>query len=307
MKNSRQEAESWEVEGKKLLLHHLDKVYWPGGESGADPGSKSWTKGDMCKYYREVASSLLPYLRNRPVTLRVFPEGIHGFNYYRRSMPDQAPDWIQWTPYEAETRERTLHLPLLQDLASLLWFADKAAIELHLWGASLPDLSRPDLAIFDLDVEKGVSPNRVGEAALCLRELLEEEGREGYVKTSGGDGMHVFVPLDGHQTFDEVRDWVKSLGGILEKRHPKLMALARGKTHKGDRVTVDYAQNSMGRNTAAPYTLRARPGAPVSTPLLWKEVEAGGLVPGDFNIATVPSRLQKMGDPWKGLGFNAKG
>ncbi len=301
MKKESQGTESWVLGGRELTLHHLDKVYWPVQKGESSGLGEGWTKGDMCRYYRDVAPFVLPYLKDRPATLRVFPEGIHGFNYYRRSMPAKAPDWIQWTSYEAETRDRILHLPLLQDVASLLWFADKAAIELHMWGAKLPDLSRPDLAIFDLDVGKGVSPRRVLDAALCLRGLLKEEGREGFPKTSGGDGMHVFVPLEKEQSFESVREWVKGLGETLEMRHPQLIALARGKTHAGKRVTVDYAQNSKGRNTAAPYTLRARPGAPVSTPLRWEEVEKGGFVPGDFNIATVPERLKKMGDPWDGM------
>ena len=305
MKNGGQGTESWEVGSRELILHHLDKVYWPVEKGRPSRGKKAWTKGDMCRYYRDVAPFLLPYLKDRPTTLRVFPEGIHGFNYYRRSMPEKAPGWIQWTPYQAETRDRILHLPLLQDLPSLLWFADKAAIELHLWGAKLPDLDQPDLAVFDLDVGKGVSPKRVWEAALCLRELLKEEGETGFPKTSGGDGMHVFVPIEKRQSFEAVREWVKSLGETLERRHPQLIALARGKTHAGKRVTVDYAQNSKGRNTAAPYTLRARAGAPVSTPLFWEEVEEGGFEPGDFNIATVPERLKNLGDPWKGLGLSS--
>ncbi len=300
MTTRKNRTESWVIEGRKLLLHHLDKVYWP-REEVAGEVLPAWTKGDMCRYYREVGPYLLPYLAGRPVTFRVFPEGIHGFNYYRRSLPDKAPPWIQWTPYEAETKKRTLQLPLLQDLPSLLWFADKAAIELHSWSAKLPDLERPDLAIFDLDIGKGMPPRRVQEAALHLRDLLLEEGKLGYPKTSGGDGMHVFVPLEKGQSFAQVREWAKGIGETLARRHPDLMTPAKGKTHTGERVTVDYAQNSKGRNTAAPYTLRARPGAPVSMPLSWEEVERGGFGPRDFNISNVPERLKKRGDPWKEL------
>jgi bifunctional non-homologous end joining protein LigD len=302
VKEPNQGTESWEIEGKKLLLHHLDKVFWPVEESRKAKGQAARTKGDMCRYYRKVAPYLLPYLKDRPVTLRIFPEGIHGFNYYRRSLPKDSPSWIQWTPYEAETKKRILHLPLLEDLPSLLWFADRAAIELHIWGAKLPDLGQPDIAVFDLDVGERVSPKRVLEAVICLGDLLKEEGKVGYPKTSGGTGMHVFVPLGIGQSFSSVREWVKGMGAILEQRHPSLIALARGKTHRDKLVRVDYAQNSKGRNTAAPFTLRARPGAPVSMPLTWEEVEEGGLDPLDFNIASAPERLQKMGDPWKGWG-----
>ncbi len=282
-------SEEWQVDGHVVRISNPDKPYWP--EDGL-------TKGDMLRYYLAVAPVLLPYFRDRPVTLRVFPDGIHGFSYYRRDLPEHAPPWLRSVSYRPETSDESIQLPLVDDAAGLLWLANQGSIEFHLWASRLPDLGRPDMAIFDLDPGEGATFKDVLQAALLLREALDRQGMEAYAKTSGGRGLHVYVPCPSPdcRSFDEVRGWVKGLAEKLAEAHPRLIAVARGPTHRGRRITVDYAQNSVGRNTAAPYTLRARPGAPVSTPLAWHEVEEGLIRPSDLTLRTVPPRLEQMGD-----------
>lgn len=268
-----------------------EKLFWP--EDGL-------TKTDMLRYYEQVAPALLAHCRGRPVTLHVFPDGISGTSFYRRDLPENAPTWMRSVDYQPETTGRTIQLPLIHSRAGLLWFAGEGSIEFHLWPCRRPRLDRPDQAIFDLDPGEGATFADVRRAALHLRGALEQLGLRSYPKTSGGRGLHVYLPLARRYTFDVVRAWVKALAEQLAASHPRLVAVAHGATHKGRQVTIDHAQNSVGRNTAAPYTLRAYRAAPVSTPLTWDEVEVGRLVPADLTLRTVPERLQRRGDLFAG-------
>ncbi|MBU0496200.1 MAG: non-homologous end-joining DNA ligase [Chloroflexi bacterium] len=279
---------TWTVAGRSVSLSHLDKVFWP---------QDGLTKGDMLRYYQAVAPVMLPYFKDRPVTLRVFPDGIPGFSYYRRDRPDNAPAWLRSVDYDPETAPEVIQLPLVDDAAGLIWLANQGSLEFHLWAARAPDLAEPDQVIIDLDPGDEAPFGDVLQAALRLQEALERRGGlRGYPKTSGGRGLHVYLPLAPGYTFDAVRDWVKDLAGQLAAAHPDLIAVAHGATHRGRQVTIDHAQNSIGRNTAAPYTLRARPGATVSAPLTWDEVADGQVRPSDLTLRTVPDRTQRMGD-----------
>ncbi len=282
-------TESIAVEGRTLVVTHPDKCYWP------DDGLR---KRDMVDYYRRMAPVLLPYFRDRPVTLHLFPRGIGGPSFYRRSLPDDAPDWLRSVDYVTATHPHRVRLPVVDDAASLLWLANLGAVEFHLWASRAGRLEQPDWAIFDLDPGEGTPFERVLHAALALRERLEAAGWRGVAKTSGGRGVHVYVPLSPGHTYEAVRARVRAISDALCADHPELFAPAHGSTHTGDRVTIDAAQNGIGRNTAAPYTLRARPGAPVSTPLRWEEVERGDLRPGDFTLRSVPDRVREIGDPF---------
>jgi bifunctional non-homologous end joining protein LigD len=281
-------SETWQLGDQSVQVTHLERVYWP---------QAGFTKGDLLGYYRQVAPVLLPHLKDRPVTLRVYPQGVEGASYYLRDCPEQAPHWLRRVQYQPKTVGHPVPLPLIDTTAGLLWFANQGAIEFHLWGSHLPDLTQPDLAIFDLDTGEKASFDAVREAALRLHDALEQAGVSGYPKTSGGGGLHVFVPLAHGHTFERVRAWVKGVGQQLASSSPELIALAHGATHQGGRVRVDYAQNSVGRNTAAPYTLRARPAHPtVSTPLTWKELEEGDLHPADLTPQMVLERVGQLGD-----------
>ena len=283
----RQTSETRLVGRRDLEGSHLDKVFWP---------KEGLTKRDMLRYYQAVAPTMLSHLQDRPLTLRVFPDGISGFSYYRRDAPEHAPPWLRLVDYHPETTDKVIQLPLVDDVAGLVWLANEGAIEFHPWASRAPHLSEPDMAIIDLDPGDEASFSDVLAAALRLRDVLETLGLHGYPKTSGGRGLHVYLPLAPGHTLEEVRTWVRTVAEQLAAAHPKLIAVAHGATHRGRQVTIDHAQNSIGRNTAAAYTLPAQPGAPVSAPLTWAEVEEGQLRPSDLTLSTLPSRLQEKGD-----------
>ncbi len=281
-------SETWQLGSQSVQVAHLEKPYWP--ETG-------FTKGDMLHYYRQIASVALPHFKDRPVTLRVYPQGVAGTSYYLRDCPDTAPVWLRRVKYHPKTATHLVHLPLIDNTAGLIWFANEGAIEFHLWSSHVPDLTKPDQAIFDLDPGDAASFNDIREAALRLHEKLEQQGVRGYPKTSGGRGLHIYVPLAAGYSFARVRTWTKALGQQLATTYPDLVAIAHGPTHQGGRVTIDYAQNSIGRNTAAPYTLRAStPHPTVSTPLTWEELDAGNIHPADLTPQAVLERVQRLGD-----------
>jgi bifunctional non-homologous end joining protein LigD len=281
-------SETWGSGNQAVKVSHLEKLYWP---------EAKFSKGDMLHYYQQIAPVALPYFIDRPVTLRVFPAGVSGESYYLRDCPDSAPDWLRRIEYRPKTVTHQVPLPLIDNVAGLIWFANQGAIEFHLWGSRVPRLTQPDQAIFDLDAGDRTSFDAAREAALRLHDRLEKAGMKSCPKTSGRHGLHIYVPLAARYTFGQVRGWVKAVGQQLASDYPNLISMAGGPTHRGDRVTVDAAQNSIGRNTAAPYTLRAStPHPTVSTPLTWEELEAGTIHPADLTPDVVLARVQQLGD-----------
>ncbi len=282
--------ERWRLSGREVVVKNLKKLFFP--ESGLK-------KGDLLSYYREVAPFMLPHLQGRPLTLYQCPDGIQGHCFFRRKLPDYAPPWFPRVLHNPKTKTGRVPLILVEDEAQLIWLANQAAIEFHAWNARLPALDRPDRLVLDLDPGE-VGFDRVLEAALAVRETLEQLGLSAWPKTSGGRGLHLLVPLAPEKTHAEVRAWARAFAEELEAKYG-FIRLPKGRSHEGPGVQIDYAQNGYGRNTAAPYTVRARPGAPVSTPLSWEEVEAGGVRPEDFTPKTVPERLKSTGDPMAGI------
>lgn len=287
-------TEVWQVEGHALELTHLDKLFWP------DAG---FTKRDMLRYYQQIAPTALPHFQDRPVTLRVFPETAASGSFYQRERQAYAPPWLASASYQPRSsatgagETRTITLPLVNNSASLLWLANGGCVEFHLWSARVTRLDQPDLAIFDLDLGEQVPFTRALEAALRLRDQLEQAGIASYPKTSGGRGIHVYAPLAPVHSYADVRRWVKATAQQLAERRPALVTMASGSTHRGDAVTIDYAQNSIGRNTAAPYTIRAGASRPqVSMPLSWEEIAEGGIHPADMTPQLALERAQTLGD-----------
>jgi bifunctional non-homologous end joining protein LigD len=278
---------TWSLDGRSLRLSELDKVYWP---------QEGLTKSDVLDYYRELSPVLLPHFKDRPVTTRVFPDGIDGKSFYRRDVPAKRPKWLRSESYRPASGTGTTRLILIDDAAGLIWFANHSAIEFHTWMSCFPNLTEPDFAVFDLDPGEQVTFEEILRAARYLRDHLTKIGLTAYPKTSGRQGLHLLLPLTAGHSFEGVRTWVKSTAEQLAAEHEDLIAVAHGGTHRGDHVTIDYAQNSITRNLAAPYTLRAALGAPVSAPLSWDEVERGKVSPDQITIKTLQARLQKKGD-----------
>jgi bifunctional non-homologous end joining protein LigD len=270
----------------------LDEPQWP------DEGI---TKRDVLEYYRAVAPVMLPHLKDRPLSLQMFYEGAGKPGRYRRELAKSAPDWLRGAPYTTATDKHTIQVPLIDDEAGLIWFANAGALEFHLWTSRAPELDEPDRVVIDLDPGDEADFAMVLDAAIVLQQTLDNLGLNVYPKTSGGDGLHLFAALAPGYDFKRVREWVEQLAVTLAGEHPNLLAPSHGSTHRGKLVTIDHAQNSIGRNTAAPYTLRARPGAPVSTPLSWDDVHGKKIRPADFTLRTVPARIQKLGDLFQPL------
>jgi bifunctional non-homologous end joining protein LigD len=270
-----------------FALTHPERVLWP------DEGI---TKGDLAAHYQAVASVLLPHVRDRPVVLRPYPQGVGGASYYRQSLPASAPAWLPRYEYVAKADARPNEMLVVQNEPSLLWLVNQAAIELHPWLSRTDRPDAPDFAVFDLDILDGTLFPLALRAALLLRDELESRGVRCYPKTSGGDGIHVYVPLERGPGYAETRAWSQAVAESLRSRHPDILATDVRLADRQHKVLIDYAQNSLGRTTASVYSVRPRPGATVSTPLTWDEVEAGEVRPAGFTIRTVPARVQSLGD-----------
>lgn len=268
-----------------VKLTNLNKKYWD-----------KITKGDMIKYYEAIAKVILPYLKNRPLVMNRFPDGIKGIHFYQKDAGKNLPKFVKTTKYQHE--ERNISYLVAQNLETLLYVANLGSIELHMFNGSLPHLSKPDYLVFDLDPEK-ISFDAVVDTALVIHEILEELGVKSYCKTSGASGMHIFVPLNAKYPYGEVLGFAKMVAKEAEERLPKVISLERNPKKRQKKVYIDVLQNNETKMVVGAYSVRARPGATVSTPLLWKEVKHG-LDPRDFTIKTVLKRLKK-GDPFKGV------
>jgi len=266
----------------ELRLSNLDKVYWP--EDG-------YTKGQLLEYYRTVSRWMLPYLRDRPVVLTRFPDGIAGKSFYQKNSPEFLPSWIPTVAIWSEDAGKEIRYAVIADEEALLYLVNLGTIPFHLWASRAPDLDRPDWCILDLD-PKGAPFEHVVELALGLRAVCDEIGLPTYVKTSGSSGLHVLVPLGAHLDYEQSRMLGQLLGQLAVDRHPKIATLTRQISARGGKVYVDWLQNRRGQLLVAPWCVRPLPGAPVSTPLRWKEVKPG-LDIRHFTIETVPPRLRR--------------
>lgn len=279
-----------EVEGKVIELKNLEKLFWPEG----------YTKGDLVGYYDTVAPFILPYLKNRPLVLNRYPDGIEGESFYQKECPDYAPEWVKTAPVEHRDAGKVVNYIVCDDKPTLLWVVQQGAIEMHAWLARHETIDRPDIAVLDLDPMPGVSFPQVVESAILLKAALAEFNLRGYLKTSGAEGLHIFIPVEPEYTHQEVAQAMGYVADFVAKVFPKATT-ERVVEKRGARVYLDYLQNGYGKTMAFTYSVRPLPGAPVSTPLDWEELEHRDWQPKDFNIATVPPRLKARGDVWQGF------
>jgi len=277
------------INGHKIEVKYPCKIYWP--DSGI-------TKLELVDYYVGIAPLMFPYLKERPVTLHYFPRGIQDISFYKRDYSHPIPGLINTYPYEEISQDKTIDVPVIANEAGIVYLASKGCIEFHNWSSRITDIHHSDLAVFDMDISDIQNFPMVLQAALLLHDYLAEKGLQSFVKTSGGNGLHLYVPIKPVYTFQEVRDWVAGVGEVMKEKYPDIFSLPgkRNQTHDQEKVVVDYRQNTITRNTASVYTVRAKPGAPVSTPLSWDEVKAGKIRPQDFTIKTLPQRIQEKGD-----------
>jgi bifunctional non-homologous end joining protein LigD len=268
------------------VITHPEKVLFP--EDGI-------TKAELASYYEAVAPLMLPHLRGRPVTMERYPAGIGKKGFWQKDVKRGFPEWLERV--EVPKKDGTVRHPLVGDTRALLWLVNQNTVTPHVWPSRVPRLYQPDLCVFDLDPSEE-EPERLRAAALGVRDLLLELGLTSFLKTSGSKGFHIVVPLDGDAGFDEVARFAHAVGALLVERDPARLTQAFLKADRGGRIYVDTGRNGYSATFAAAYAVRAKPGAPVSAPCSWAELERGDVAPRSFTLRTLPGRVAQVGDLW---------
>jgi len=279
-----------------VTITHPEKLLFP------DDGI---TKGEVAAYYEAIAPIMIPHMRGRPVTMERYPAGIAKKGFWQKSVVKGFPEWLPRV--DVPKKDGTVHHPLVDDARSLLWTANQNTITHHVWTSRVPDLYRPDVLVFDLDPSTD-DAEVLRQVALAVRYFLGELGLESLVKTTGSKGFHIVVPIGntkdtkdrkGLHKHDAAR-FADAVGTFLVEHDPKHLTQEFHKVDRGRRVLMDTGRNHYSATFAAPYTVRARPGAPVSAPCTWKEIERGAVTPNTFTIRNMAERIKKVGDLWAG-------
>ena len=271
------------------MITHPEKILFP------DDGI---TKGELAAYYEAIAPVMLPHIRARPVTMERYHRGIGAPGFFQKDVSKGFPAWLKRV--EVPKKGGTVHHPIVCDTRSLLWLANQNSITPHVWTSRAPNLYHPDICVFDLDPSED-EPDVLRAAALGLRDLLDELGLTCWVKTSGSKGFHIVVSLDGKAGFGEVARFAHAVGTILVQRDPQHLTQEFSKADRGGRILVDTGRNGYSATFAAAYAVRAKPGAPVSAPCTWEEIERGEIGPRTFTLRTMAGRIAGRGDLWSDM------
>jgi bifunctional non-homologous end joining protein LigD len=275
------------VEGERVSLTSLDRVYWP---------DEKLTKFDLIRYYLEIGPHILPYLKNRPAILQRYPRGIKAPMFFQQDL-ESAPAFIK-TVRLTNQEGRELDYAVFTSVGSMLHFVNQGNIEQHPWHSTVRHLDKPDYVMLDLDPKQAPWEN-VLQVALVCKQVLDELGLPAFPKTSGSSGIHIYVPLKPKYQFGNVAAVAEALAAEVAQRAPKIATIQRSLAKREkQQVYVDAMQNARGKTIAAPYSARAKPGATVSMPLTWKQVEKGVKI-SDFTIGNVPQLIRKNSDAWK--------
>ena len=268
------------------MITHPEKLLFP------DDGI---TKGELASYYDAIAPAMVPHIRSRPITMERYPAGIGAQGFMQKDVSKGFPEWLERV--EVPKKGGTVHHPIVRDRRSLLWLANQNCITPHVWTSRAPNLYHPDICVFDLDPSED-EPNVLRDAALGLRDLLDELGLPSWVKTSGSKGFHIVVPLDGKSEMGEVARFAHHVGTMLVKRDPQNLTQEFSKADRGRRILIDTGRNGYSATFAAAYAVRAKPGAPVSAPCTWEEIETGKVHPQTFTLRKMSGRIEAVGDLW---------
>ena len=275
----------------KLKFSNLTKVFYP---------EEGYTKGDVISYYDTIAGLILPHLKDRPLSLKRYPNGIKQEYFFQKNTPETFPSWLRTEYIDSEHNGHPIRYVFAEDRASLLYLANLGCIDHNPWLSRIPHLDNPDFVLIDLDPME-CPFDLIVDAALMVKEVLDRISLAGYSKTTGGDGLHVYIPVHPIYTFEETRTFADLIARVVQWRKPEMFTTPRSVAKRQrNRVYFDYLQNAKSKTIAAPYVLRAYPHAPVATPLEWNEVRRG-LHPTDFTIANAPSRFAAKGDLFQGV------
>lgn len=288
--NPGDETQVRKIEGHELKFTNLSKVFWP---------EMNVTKRDMLNYYYQVVPYMLPYMKDRPQTLNRFPNGIHGKSFYQKDVTGKVPDWIKTHRYYSDTDEREKHFLVATNEASLLYIASLGCIEMNPWSSRTEMPDNPDWCIIDLDPDKNTF-DQVIEAAQVTKKILDAMGIPGYCKTSGSTGLHIYIPLGARYTYEDSKEFGRVIARVVHEEIPSFTSIERLTSNRKGKMYIDFLQNRPQATVAGPYSLRPKPGAPVSMPLHWDEVKKG-LKITDFNIRNAMARLKETGDLFNGV------
>lgn len=283
--NDKENEAGVEVSGHFLKFTNLKKVFWP---------EEGYTKQDLLEYYHKIAPYILPYLKDRPESLRRNPNGYKEESFFQKDMPASLPGWIETVKVYSGSNDKDINYMICQDEASLLYMVNLGCIEINPWLSRKHSPEYPDYMVIDLDPQD-VPFGEVTEVAQVVKDVLDEGGITGYCKTSGSRGLHIYIPMGAAYHYDQVKTFAELIVSIVNERVPAITSLERMPKKRKNKIYLDYLQNRMGQTLAAPYCIRPRAGATVSTPLEWKEVKKG-LDPNSFNIKTIFKRLEEKGD-----------
>ena len=276
--------------GHSVKLTNQQKVYWP---------DEGFTKGDVVQYYNAVSPYILPYLKDRPQSLKRNPDGIKSKGFFHKDAGADAPDWVKHVSIRAESTNRNVEYILCNNKATLLYLNNLGCIEINPWNSKIKKPDNPDYMIIDIDPSDSNSFNEVIDVALIVKEVLDKSGAKSYCKTSGATGMHVYVPLHGAYTYEQARPFAELVANLCVEQ-TSIATIERSLKNRKGRIYVDYLQNSKGQTLSSVYSLRPVAGATISTPLHWREVKHG-LTPQAFNLKTIHKRLNKTGDLFQGV------
>ena len=269
------------------MITHPEKILFP---------AEGISKGELASYYEWIAPVMLPHLRRRPITMERFHRGIGAPGFFQKDVSKGFPEWLERV--EVPKHGGTVHHPIANDARSLLWLANQNSITIHVWPSRMPNLYNPDICVFDLDPSNEDALEILRRSALRLRDLLEDLGLPSWIKTTGSKGFHIAVPLDGKSDFGTVARFAHTVGKVLVKRDPENLTQEFSKIDRGGRILVDTGRNGYSATFAATYTVRARPGAPVSAPCTWEELERDEVGPKTFTLRSMAQRISAVGDLW---------
>ena len=279
------------INGNQLTLTNQSKLYWP---------KEGITKGDVINYYQSVYAFIKKYLKDRPQSLRRNVNGIKDQGFFQKDAGEGTPSWIKTSKILAESTNKKVEYIICNDKATLTYMNNLGCIELNPWNSRTVSLNKPDYLIMDIDPSEKNTFEEVIETALAIKEVLDKAGATSYCKTSGASGLHVYIPMHAAYTYEHVRSFAELIAHLTNEKLPKTTTLERPLKKRRGRIYIDYLQNSKGQTLASVYSLRPKPGATVSAPLLWKEVKKG-LHPSQFTIHNMLARLKKSGDLFSGV------
>ena len=274
------------INGHELTITNPDKIYWP---------DENITKGDVVNYYNSIHKYILPYLKDRPQSLKRNPNGISDEGFYHKDAGGAAPDWVESIKLYSEAADKKIDYIVCNNRATLLYMNNLGCIEINPWNSKKGTLDSPDYLVMDIDPSEKSSFDDVVDAALVIKSVLDKAGAPSYCKTSGATGLHIYIPVKAMYDYEQIRSFAEIIAKLAEAQLPQTTTTERALNKRAGKIYLDYLQNKRGQTLASVYSLRPKPGATISTPLLWKEVKKG-LSPLQFNIKTIGARLEKKGD-----------